>query len=399
LRWLFLLLVTLAMVASDGVSAVEQPAAPAGQESLARAGKFTVVGSKIYGPDQRPFVARGANVNGYNWVWQRDTADDAHLIVDCWQFNTIRVNSYLFLGRIKWDQYDNNNNLDRIIDVYSKKKVVVIIEMHDFIGKYYEGKDLDELEAFYVDLAKRTKDNPYVWFDIMNEPDENRQPNAEKWIGMHQRIIRAIRATGNDNIILVEGSNWGQEAGTWDKGSVPTINSAILSLGKKLLKDGDTTFQNIVFSVHVWEQWNYGDDKLADYLDRVQKQGLALIIGEYGGDNGDNRSTRAATISMFKTAVPRGIGRIVWHWNGDKPNILTQGTSQGGGWQINNCRKPTNLSWMGKLVWKDNHETQAALQGQGGPLTDTPFGNLLNPVAVARVGRLWENFGDEPCDC
>jgi hypothetical protein len=34
---------------------------------------------------------------------------------------------------------------------------------------------------------------------------------------------------------------------------------------------------------------------------------------------------------------------------------LTASQLEGGGWEINDCSKPTNLSPLGKMVWADNH--------------------------------------------
>ncbi|NER27488.1 MAG: glycoside hydrolase family 5 protein, partial [Symploca sp. SIO1C4] len=82
----------------------------------------------------------------------------------------------------------------------------------------------------------------------------------------------------------------------------------------------------------------------------------ALIVGEYGVENAD-RDTSAATRAMFNTAVDREIGRVVWSWWGGDDNDLTT-SNNGGGQHINNPDNPTNLSWLGQQVWKDNHRRE-----------------------------------------
>ena len=165
-------------------------------------GRFSVRGSEIIGPDGKPFVARGVNVNGYQWVWRRSTVADVDLIATCWGFNAIRINSFLFKGQTRWPQYDNNDDLDGIIKTFTDRGIVAIIEAHNRIGTYFEGEDLDRLAAWYTDLARRHRDDPYVWFDLQNEPGDGGPPDAALWIGTHRKLISAIRDTAHaDNVI------------------------------------------------------------------------------------------------------------------------------------------------------------------------------------------------------
>lgn len=315
-------------------------------------GRFRVDGSTIYDPNGNVFVARGTNVNGYNWVWSRPTVPDATLIIDCWQFNLVRVNSLLFTGQIGYPQFSANNDLDAIIGAFTERGVVVVIEAHDRIGTYYQGNDRLALIAWFTDLAVRHRDNPYVWFDIANEPGGQDDIDTNNWLWMHREVIRAVRdVAGADNIILVEGAFGGQDAGNRDSSFV--TESAILQLGQDILTFNGRTYENIVFSIHPYERWNGGDAKLANYFDQVLARNFAMIVGEYAVRT--NVDTVAATDSMFNTTVPRGIGRVVWHWDGSDYNDLTTGTSRGGGWEIDSCVEPTNLSVLGERIWQDNH--------------------------------------------
>lgn len=315
-------------------------------------GRFRVNGSTIYDPNSNAFVARGTNVNGYNWVWSRPTVPDATLIIDCWQFNLVRVNSLLFTGQIGYPQFSVNNDLDAIIREFTERGVVVVLEAHDRIGRYYQGNDRLALIAWFTDLAVRHRDNPYVWFDIANEPGGQNGIDRNNWLWMHREVIRGIRdVAGADNIILVEGAFGGQDAGNRDSSFV--TESAILQLGQDILTFNGRTYENIVFSIHPYERWNGGDAKMANYFDQVLARNFAMIVGEYAVRT--NVDTVAATDSMFNTTVPRGIGRIVWHWDGSDYNDLTTGTSRGGGWEIDSCVDPTNLSVLGERIWQDNH--------------------------------------------
>ena len=313
---------------------------------------FIVKGKKIYGPDGKEFIAKGVNINGSNWVWPREMTQDADLIAKCWKFNLVRVNSLVLPH--KGPKWSDNNNLDKLVTEFTKRKVVVMFTVHDRTGEYFEGSDLKKLVKWHKDLAQKYKDNPYVWFDVMNEPGAFPPPNRTKWLNLHRQVIKAIRdEAGASNVIMVEGTAWGQDTGTWDTKPVETVNSAILQDGNNLIKFNGKTYNNIVFSIHTYDQWKYGDSRLANYFDRVLAKNLALVIGEYGIRNG-NQDTTKSVDSMFKTAVSRRIGRVAWHWFGGDDNDLTT-TENGGGWHVNNCTNPTNLTWLGKKVWSDTH--------------------------------------------
>ena len=64
--------------------------------------------------------------------------------------------------------------------------------------------------------------------------------------------------------------------------------------------------------------------------------------------------------SGVRTALVDQGFTVVWvrrldeatHELGSDHNDLT---TDGGGWQIDNCQNPTNLTWMGQEIWNDNH--------------------------------------------
>ncbi|MFN8528582.1 MAG: cellulase family glycosylhydrolase [Anaerolineae bacterium] len=305
---------------------------------------FTVRNSTIYDPNGREFVANGVNVNGFNWVWQRSTVGDVDLIVDCWNFNLIRVNSFLFTGQIQYPQFTDNNDLDAIISTYTSRGIVVVLEAHDRIGSYYQGADLDVLVNWFTDLAARYRDNPYVWFDVMNEPGGRDGIDRDQWVNMHGRVIEAIRGTGAQNIIIVEGAYGGQDS---------PDDSAILRYASDILNYNGQQYENIVFSIHPYDLWAGGSGILSSFLDHARAQELTILIGEYAIYT--DQDTRRATEAVFGSVLEREIGRVVWHWDGSDYNKLTENTTRGGGWEINDCVNPTNLSWLGQQVWAANH--------------------------------------------
>ncbi len=321
-------------------------------------GRFQVIGSKIYAPNGTEFIIKGTNINGPKFGWPGDTPAFANSVKDCWKFNTVRLNARLFDEGQKI--YSENRTVEQSIDAYTQKGIVVMVDAHDRIGGYYEGGNLEALKGFYRNLAQKYKNNPYVWFNVTNEPGDissNNPSNVNKWVTLHREIIKVIRnEVGADNIIIADGHYWGQDVGEWNSNPVSDSKSVILSSADKLRYFDGKTYNNIVFSIHVYDQWVFSEGKMSNFFDRALAKNIPLIVGEYGVHNGSN-DTRKASEFMFKTAVPRNIGRIVWAWWGGDNNDLTS-SGNGGGQHINNCQNPTNLSWLGQQVWSDNRRQE-----------------------------------------
>lgn len=336
-------------------------------------GEFSISGTRIYDPSGNEFVAKGVNINGYNTAWGGDTLGHLGLVKDVWKFNFVRV-----YNRID-PQYKagggNNKNIDylyQVLDMYTSAGIVCMIEVHDKTGEYFLDTPetnnpesptvtLTDLVNFHKTVAEKYKYNPYVWFNVMNEPgnasaddsEENLRAARELYLKNHQSVIKGIRDDiGAGNVIVADAWDWAQDTYIFNNDNVVEEKSSILSMGDQLKSFNGKTYNNIMFAIHAYREWVWGQSKLTNYLDRVAAKGHALIIGEYGSYT--NNDTTAATEYMFKEVIPRKIGRVVWHWYGGDENDLT---TLGGGHQINKTdgSKPTNLTWLGNLVWEDNH--------------------------------------------
>ncbi|THF76728.1 cellulase family glycosylhydrolase [Cohnella fermenti] len=321
-------------------------------DSVTPTGNFQVIGSKIYDPDGNEFIARGTNINGLNWVWSREVTQDADLIQDVWNFNVVRVNSMLkpLAGS---PQFTTNNDLDAIVDAFTSRKVVVMFEAHDFTNGIPETNPDDpnkatlaDLEDWLEELAEKYSDNPYVWFNLYNEPGGAPVPQYET---VSRELISTIRQEAPDNIIVVDGGYSGQDtpAGT---DPVSDAQSSILTYGQGIVQ-GNT---NVIFSVHMYGNWNGAVERFEDYIDRVHNKGLAIIIGEFSS-NATTSKLYSAVKAAIQVSAEKGIGWLTWCWvNGD--GYLTA-TDDGGGYGVDrtNGDKPTNLTWFGDKVWDYAH--------------------------------------------
>ncbi len=347
---------------------------------------FEIVGSKIVDTNGVEFIGKGVNVNGPKWPWSRPTVPDVNLITDVWKCNIVRVNC--------WPEFSvansNNLNLDDIINAFTAKKVVIMLEDHNFTGKFPTTAELNTAINWWKNIANKYKNNGYVWFNLMNEPGGS-SPVTAAWLDTHNTMIEAIRATGARNIIVCDENHYGQANGFVDNAS-----SAAITYGQTLT----SKYANILFSLHLYEYWIYGEDRLKRYIDAAHAKNLAVIIGEYGV--GNDYSMKVSS-NIFKATIPKKVGRIAWHWVGEDIHRLVS-SNGGGGWSINNTggTKPTNLSFAGNLVWMDNHNQLSAtdIALETAPVifsnADFEFGSPTNGSRQIEGG--WINYGTAQLD-
>jgi mannan endo-1,4-beta-mannosidase len=328
-------------------------------ENVNANGNFNVVGHIIYAPDGTPFVPKGTNVNGPRGFFTRDTLQDVEMLCDVWQFNTVRLISTF--GML-W-QRSANADMEGIVKAFTDRGVVVMIMTCDYGGTYPDDEDhWNDIGNFvqynfttytykWVELAETFKDNPYVWFNVMTEPaggdwKGTNEDSCELWYSLSKHLIEAIRATGSENIIVLDEHWWGQ--GAYDSNNPDGYGSAVLHEGVRLNQE----FDNLIYSLHPygWTEHGY----MLSYVKDCHERGLSLVMGEYGAGVGDSRTHRSAQ-SMFDVAIPYGVGRIHWAWGDDRYHLTA--TESGGGYEADitdGVNKPTNLTWLGSLIWDDN---------------------------------------------
>jgi hypothetical protein len=354
------LLVLLAMVIGAVVSGVTW------WRDHPEAGRFRVDGTQIIGPDDEPFVPAGVNMLGPDAFFNPSgrTAEQAEVLAEVWNANTVRLNACLPEGCPYTDvQNTLNDDLDAIVDEYVDRGLVVMIALHQVEpGTWPDDATLERMAAWWHDLALEYADEPYVWFNLVNEPGSD-EPASRRWVDVSRTLLSAVRSAGARNLVVVDGTSWGQEAGG-DRGTDPTDSedSAIITFGAELKGDDDA----VAFSFHVYDQWGAEgaddagrDARMTDYVRRVHDAGLALMIGETGSPESECCDGRSlATASAYRVAASTGIGVLAWHGQGIDGYQLVDvadEVSVPGRIELDGAGVPTNLTWHGQLLWDFLH--------------------------------------------
>ena len=396
-----------------------------------KAKHFTAANGRIYDPEGSDYVAVGANVNG-NAMWGRPNGresgsvrQDFDIIADIWKFNMVRVVcTFQFDHPDVWNRSWHYDDIGAIVAGFTAKKVVSVIEMHDYTGVYPllvpgsvnkagESRPLSlyEFTDAWVALALKHKDNPYAWFNIMNEPSHandsmewipiwrkffkeldgreypgdayDYQLDADVYLYVHDFVIGAMRKAGIENIIVLDENHYGQAA--FDVNEPYSNKSACIYNAPKLNK----SYDNLVYSLHPYGWADLG--RMIAYAEAMKKLGVSWIFGEYGPVWGE-MTTHMSAMNVLTISLMYKIGHMYWDWSNDSMPVVDRDLPDiigGWGWEIDkkDGTKPTNLSWYGNLLWDYTR----------GELT-LPIPRFVFPLLVNgdfKNGKLnpWNNIG------
>jgi mannan endo-1,4-beta-mannosidase len=308
---------------------------------------FYIIGKDLVDPDGKIFYPIGANVGihgGFDW---KGTADGHVSDALAWGWNTVRLSIYCtdgasWMPRSEYGYPGFLDAVDSIVQEYTSKKVVVMIECHDSLD------NATQIDQFWGDMATKYKTNPYVWFNAGNEPYWNENTT---WLTFQRRYLTLIRSKGAENIFVADALNAGNDAG-WD-GALPLYDNAI---GPALVA-GQC---NVLLSLHAYggTALNYGTSQ---YFNAIQSKNLALIIGEFGytidgsSTAGTFTENQKGTDDIFNLAPGKGIGMLWWHGtHGDNYSLKNDG---GAFYESNNSG---NLSPAGQRLWNIGHNKPAS---------------------------------------
>jgi len=327
---------------------------------------------RIIDPQGRDFIPVGVNANGQNWVWGEPTIGKSGKMA-LWHFNALRVNNCITFCQVA--QWDTNDNLDALVNEYTSKRYVIILAQHQYGAGGQNGGTLTDanvqrLADWWRTTAARYKDNPYVWFNPINEPTtqaDPASPELPQWWSINTRIADAIKSVAPNNMLVFDGHSWGQEKGTWGctnaNGSGWLNNSAALRYGPDLkARYGASAIDTHFYGQWAWnanagcagpvsDPYMYWRNDMRTYMQRVKDAGVALFAGELGSTNSKASEPSwcggcwdAAHI-FYELAPQFGVGVTPWHgssgtpfdlmspdyswdqWDGNESVLLWQGRS------------------------------------------------------------------------
>lgn len=109
--------------------------------------------------------------------------------------------------------------LKTTVQYATSRKLIVLLDPHNY-ARYYNTNvvggpavSFADFADFWHRLALEFKDDPYVWYGLVNEPHS--MP-TQQWFDAANAAIAAIRSAGANQLILVPGNSW-SGAHSWVK--------------------------------------------------------------------------------------------------------------------------------------------------------------------------------------
>ena len=187
-----------------------------------------------------------------------------------------------------------------VVQAATDRGQVVLLDPHDYAR--YDGKVIGSADvpaAAFADFWGRTaaqfKDNPRVWFGLMNEPHDI--PDAQ-WLQAANAAIAAIRMSGAHNLILVPGVSW-TGAHSWvSSGNAQTMlgitdpqNHFVFEVHQYLDADSSGTKPDAVSAV-------IGSERLREFTQWCRQHHQRGFLGEFA--SADNPIAAAAADNMLR---------------------------------------------------------------------------------------------------
>ncbi len=185
----------------------------------------------------------------------------------------------------------DNADLERLkaaVKFATARKLVVLLDPHNY-ARYYGTNVVGGPKVSFADfadfwrrLALEFKDDPYVWFGLVNEPHD--MPTRQ-WFEAANACIAAIRDSGANNLILVPGNSW-TGAHSWTAGGDNSNAKCIRSVKDPLdywavevhqYVDADSSgrHRQIVSPT-------IGSERLKGFVNWCRQHRLRAVLGEFG---------------------------------------------------------------------------------------------------------------------
>lgn len=282
-------------------------------------GQFRIHQGGIIDPEGKPFLPLGVNEFAgltFGGFENPNLASSgiADIYKNTWRFNFLRIvtcpDGYCDHHGKGGGPTVQGADLDALVNTYTARKMVILLQDH---GQDYpnipNASQIEQSLSWYRQIAQKYKNNPYVWFGGPNEPmDGSAAQMCQTWVDFETKFIDAVRSQGAQNMFVANSGGFGQDfAGYPTAGPVNEGDSYILRCGQQLHAKG-----NVMFDVHIYHRLKNLD--FADYFRKIHAKGMAVIMGEAGGDvrfGYDGPGDVQATDRFFQTRAA-GVGIAYW---------------------------------------------------------------------------------------
>lgn len=256
---------------------------------------FTISGTKLLDANGNEFVIRGIN-QPHNWYKPKDEASIAGIAKT--GANSVRI----VLSNGTQYTKDSLAELEKLIALCEKNKLVAIVEVHDATGK----DDLNSLikaAEYWIEMKSALQGHEdTVILNIANEWCAKWDSNL--WANGYKKVIPMLRKAGIKNTLMVDCGGYGQ------------YPKSVADKGQEVL-NADSE-KNVIFSIHLYEYAGANANDVKSNISSITNKGLAVCVGEFGYKHRDGEVDEEAIIKYCKE---NKIGYIPWSWSGNSDGV------------------------------------------------------------------------------
>jgi endoglucanase len=228
----------------------------------------------------------------------------------------------------------------------------VIIDWH-----CYDAVHEDKALPFFRSMAAKFKNTPNVIFEIWNEPISG------DVTGYATRIIAAIRATGNKNLVIMGSGQWSSQPNTV---GAPTDAAS-----------------NVAYTLHFYSsESSHAAYVNTNMTDAVNNKGRAVFATEWGATTADGNSGYSWPTSLLSTVESYKVSTCNWTVGNQlsDPNNTSSGVQGSAALQTT---ASANGSWTDAMLTQDGKDAKSWISGKNAGLFTLPDTSLavLNPLA------------------
>ena len=229
--------------------------------SAAALPRLHVEGNTLKAADGNLVTLRGVSLCSLSW------ADPVAFIKalgngeDGWRPHVIR----LPVQPAEWDRIGPKDyiaqHLDPAIRECRRSGVYCIVDWHE-IADWNDAAVGRKLESFWRTIAPRYKDDPFVLYEIFNEPIAPRDRTRENWLAFRKRAqkwVDMVREKAPETVLLIGSPYWSQ---------MPAFAAQDPFRG-----------DNLVYVLHLYHGWSPGtwDDLFGN-----SARTIPLFVSEWG---------------------------------------------------------------------------------------------------------------------
>jgi endoglucanase len=179
--------------------------------------------------------------------------------------------------------------LKTAVSYATSRKLIVLLDPHNY-ARYYRTNlvggpavSFADFADFWHRLAQEFKDDPYVWYGLVNEPHD--MP-TQQWFDAANAAIAGIRSAGANQLILVPGNSW-TGAHSWTKEDHGASNARCV-LGVK------DPLDHWAIEVHQYVDADnsgrhravvsptIGSERLRTFVGWCRQHKMRAVLGEFG---------------------------------------------------------------------------------------------------------------------